>query len=86
MYEIYDLEQGSLELQRKHATRFEEKMTNTQIDDIYKEGLKDGRIAGLRAVWNAGWYEGKGITPASSSSDQSIQPAKPVAVVKAKKK
>lgn len=61
-------------------------MNNADIDNIYKVGLADGHIAGLRAVWNAGWYEGKGITPAAGSHDQSIQPAKPVAVVTGKKK
>lgn len=61
-------------------------MTNADISDIYKAGAKDNHIAGLRAVWNAGWYEAKAITPTASSADQSIQPAKPVAVVTGKKK
>ncbi len=61
-------------------------MNNSDIDNIYKVGAQDGHIAGLRAVWNAGWYEGKAITPTTGSHDQSIQPAKPVAVVSGKKK
>lgn len=61
-------------------------MTNTDIDNIFKAALGDGHVAALRAVWNAGWYEAKAITPTASSADQSIQPAKPVAVVSGKKR
>lgn len=61
-------------------------MTNDQIEDIYKAGLKDGKTAGLRAVWNAGYYQGAGITPTAAGTDFSLQAAKPAAVVTAKKK
>lgn len=61
-------------------------MTNAQLEDIYKTALADGRIAALRAVWNAGWYEAKGITPTANSADQSTIVAKPAAVVRTNKK
>lgn len=61
-------------------------MTNPELLAIYKVGLSESLVGGLRAVWNAGWYEGKGITPASGCTDASIIAAKPVAVVTPKKK
>lgn len=61
-------------------------MTNDQISEIYRLGNRDGHIAGLRSVWNAGWYEAKGTTPTAGSADQSVTVTKPVAVVQAKKR
>jgi hypothetical protein len=37
---------------------------------------------GFRAVWNAGWYEGAGVTPTETSPDKSKAAAKPVAIIK----
>ena len=61
-------------------------MTNDQIEDIFKTGLRDGKIAALRAVWNAGYYQGASITPTAGGHDFSLQVAKPAAVVTGKKK
>lgn len=58
-------------------------MTNQEIEDIYKAGVGDGHVNALRTVWNAGYYEGAGITPTATSKDKSSLPniAKPVAVI-----
>lgn len=61
-------------------------MTNDQIEDIYKTGLRDGKTAALRAVWNAGYYQGASLTPTTAGADYSLQAAKPAAVVSGKKK
>lgn len=61
-------------------------MTNAQLEAIFKAGATDSFMAGLRSVWNAGWYEGKGLTPTATSADQSLAVSKPVAVVKAQKR
>ena len=62
-------------------------MTNAQIEAIFTDALPRGnRISALRAVWNAGWYEGKGTVPTTTSVDQSLQIAKPVAVIQCWKK
>ena len=63
-----------------------ETMTNDQISEIYRLGAQNGHIAGLRSVWNAGWYEKAGTTLSSGLADQSTVVAKPTAVVKVTKK
>lgn len=60
-------------------------MTNAQMLAIFKENEGKSFMAGLRAVWNAGWYEAKGITPNANSRDVSADAPKPAAVVKIKK-
>lgn len=61
-------------------------MTNDQIEAIWKTALNDGKLAALRAVWNAGYYQGASITPTAGGHDYSLQSAKPTAVVSGKKK
>lgn len=61
-------------------------MTNEEILNIYKEGCKDSHISGLRSLFNAGYYLGKGFTPTTSGHDYSVTASKPVAVVKSQKR
>lgn len=61
-------------------------MTNSEIEDIYKQALANGRISALRAVWNAGWYQGASVTPTATSADRSLTIPKPVAVITNAKK
>ena len=61
-------------------------MTNTEIENIFKSANEISFMAGLRAVWNAGWYEGAGKTPSASAHDKSIHAGKPTATVTPKKK
>lgn len=60
-------------------------MTNDQIHNIFKAASGISLTAGLRAIWNAGWYEGAGQTPTANSEDKSLKASKPVAVVAVKK-
>lgn len=62
-------------------------MTNQEMLAIFNTGNVESFMAGLRAVWNAGWYQGNGTTPTASSPDKSgVGMSKPVAVTtKAKK-
>lgn len=57
-------------------------MTYSQIEAIYKANLDLSQEQALRAVWNAGWYEGAGVTPSATSPDRSKAAPKPVAIIK----
>ena len=59
-------------------------MTNDDIVKIFKANIDESLIAALRGVYNAGYYEGAGLTPTATSVDQSKVKAKPTAVVKVK--
>lgn len=59
-------------------------MTNDDLVKIFKTNIEESEIAALRGVYNAGYYEGAGVTPSATSPDQSKVKAKPVAVVKVK--
>lgn len=39
-------------------------------------------MTALRAIWNAGWYEGAAVTPKATSPDKSCAASKPVAIIK----
>lgn len=60
-------------------------MTNAQMEAIFKNNIPISLPAALRSVWNAGYYEGKGTTPTSTSADKSWDAAKPVAFILCKK-
>jgi hypothetical protein len=57
-------------------------LTNAQIEAIFKANVDQSFSAALRGVYNAGFYEGTGVTPTATSVDQSQVKAKPVAVVR----
>lgn len=59
-------------------------MTNAQLLKIYQSNIETSVIAALRAVWNAGWYEGAGVTPTATSPDRSLAVAAPTAILKTK--
>jgi len=56
-------------------------MTFDQLEAIFKANNTMSREQALRAVWNAGWYEGAGITPTATSPDKSKGATKPVAII-----
>lgn len=57
-------------------------MTYAQMEAIFKANIGMSEEQALRAVWNAGWYEGAGITPTETSPDKSKAATKPVAIIK----
>ena len=59
-------------------------MTNAEIIAIFKANIDESLVAALRGVYNAGYYEGAGVTPSAASVDQSKVKSKPTAVVKVK--
>lgn len=59
-------------------------MTNDQLMKVFKTNIDESEIAALRGVYNAGYYEGAGITPTATSVDQSKVKAVPAAVVRTK--
>jgi hypothetical protein len=59
-------------------------MTNDDIVKIFKTNSSESFIAALRGVYNAGYYEGAGLTPTATSVDQSKLKSKPTAVVSVK--
>lgn len=52
------------------------------MEAIYKANLDLSQEHALRAVWNAGWYEGAGVTPSVTSPDKSKAAPKPAAIIK----
>lgn len=56
-------------------------MTYAQLEAIYKANVGMSVEQALRAVWNAGWYEGAGVTPTATSPDKSKGVTKPVAII-----
>lgn len=59
-------------------------MNNDEITKIFKTNIDESFVAALRGVYNAGYYEGAGVTPSATGVDQSKVKAKPTAVVKVK--
>lgn len=59
-------------------------MTNDDITKIFKTNIDESFVAALRGVYNAGYYQGAGVTPTATSVDQSKVKATPVAVTKVK--
>jgi hypothetical protein len=57
-------------------------MTNAELIGIFKTNLEESFMAAVRGVYNAGFYEGAGITPTATSPDVSRTKAKPAAVVR----
>lgn len=51
------------------------------MEAIFKANIGMSEEQALRAVWNAGWYEGAGVTPSATSPDKSKAAAKPVAII-----
>jgi hypothetical protein len=60
-------------------------MTNADIDSLYRENIDISHLAALRAVFNAGYYAGAGITPTAQTPEQSRISAKPAVRVKVTK-
>lgn len=58
-------------------------MTDQHLLDIYLANLPTSHATALRGVWNAGYYEGAGLTPSANAPDKSGT-AKPVAILKIK--
>lgn len=61
-------------------------MTDDDLQKIFKANLDDSQAAALRGLYNAGYYEGAGITPAATSPDVSKTKSLPVAIVNTKRK
>lgn len=59
-------------------------MTNAELIAIFKSNLDESMEAAIRGVYNAGWYEGAGVTPTATSPDVSKTKSKPTAIVKVK--
>lgn len=56
-------------------------MTNAHLLEVFKANIGTSLLAALRGVWNAGYYEAKGVVPTASSPDKSMDAAKPTAVL-----
>lgn len=56
-------------------------MDDATLDTIYKSAISVSHFAGLRTVYDAGYYEGAALTPTASSVDQSVVKSAPVADV-----
>ena len=61
-------------------------MTNPQLEAIYQSAIGISHDAGLRAVYNAGYYAHAGITPDAGTLEQSAIQSAPTAYVKLKDK
>lgn len=58
-------------------------MTDKEMLDIYLENLPTSHAAGLRGVWNAGYYHGASLTPSATAPDRSgTGVSKPTAVLR----
>lgn len=58
-------------------------MTDQEMMDIYLVNQPTSHAAGLRGVWNAGHYQGAGLTPSATAQDKSgTGISKPTAVLK----
>lgn len=60
-------------------------MTNSDINALYTGNLDISHLAALRAVYNAGYFAGAGITPTPQTPDQSRTAAVPTAKLKVTK-
>ena len=59
-------------------------MTNAELMTIFKANNDESLLAAIRGVYNAGYYEGAGITPTATSPDVSKTKPLPAAIVKTK--
>lgn len=57
-------------------------MTNTQLELIWKANIDLSRLSAMRAIYNAGWYEGAAVTPTTTSPDKSCAVAAPAAIIR----
>ena len=57
-------------------------MTNDQILFMYRQNLGASQTAALRAIYNAGYCEGAGITPTATMQDYSKAKTLPTAIHK----
>lgn len=60
-------------------------MTNQQLEAIYLSAVDQSHLAGLKAVLNAGYCLGKGITPNATTPDITSTQTAPTAYVKIRK-
>ncbi len=60
-------------------------MTNQQLEAIYTSAVDLSHLAGLKAVFNAGFCIGKGITPNSTTPDVTSTQTAPSSYVKIRK-
>lgn len=60
-------------------------MTNTDINALYQGNIDISHLAALRAVYNAGYFAGAGITPTPMTADQSRTASVPTAKLKVTK-
>jgi hypothetical protein len=61
-------------------------MTDQELLDVYLANQPQSHAAGLRGVWNAGYYHGAGLTPSANAPDRSgTGVSKPVAVLRIRK-
>lgn len=60
-------------------------MTNADIESLYTMNIDISHLAALRAVFNAGYFAGAGITPTTTTPDQSRVTTKPTVTLKIKK-
>jgi hypothetical protein len=60
-------------------------MTNAELESLYVENLDISHTAALRAVFDAGYYQGAGVTPTSHTPEQSRLSAKPAVRIKVTK-
>jgi hypothetical protein len=61
-------------------------LTNQDLEAIYNAGIGISHQAGLREVFNAGYYSHAGITPGATTQDAVPTATAPTAVVKLKDK
>ena len=57
-------------------------MTNDQMVWMYKQNVGQSAISAMRAIYNAGYCEGAGVTPTANMQDYSKAKAVPVAIHK----
>lgn len=60
-------------------------MTNSQLEKIYQSAIALSHGAGLRAVYNAGYYAHAGVVPDSGTQDIAGAQTLPTAYVKLRK-
>lgn len=57
-------------------------MTNDDINKLYQGNIDISHLAALRAVFNAGYFAGAGVTPTAGTPDQSRVSAPPTTKLK----